>query len=184
MDTIVIARETDDIPRVVALDTPDDCHLCSRTDAATAGRTLAGLCRWWIDGPTREGWAGQTFIDGRRRPDRAASDAWFQLAVPSRPNPLPIFLIISQHWDGKQHPHYQLQVPSANLVKGVRGSAPGAAVEQLAGVADHRVQRLRAGERRSISLHAPLLPSDLDVVQEAISALVAGVCALDWAGRA
>lgn len=144
--------------------------------------TLAELCRWWLDPAQRAAWQVGTIIQGQLRPDRTANDALFRIVLPNREAPIPVFLVITQHWERKRHLHDQLFVPSVQeIMDSARGSDLVGEVTPLIETARAGVAELREGGRQGISLHKPLTTSELQTVQDVVSALVRGLAGLVWA---
>jgi hypothetical protein len=182
MDTVTVVREAAAIPDVLVLDGAAGCSLCRPEDTAAAHATLGGLCRWWLGPEQRDAWRADTLIECKRRPDGTACDAVFKVAAPGPPGLLPIFCVLSQHWEGKRLPHYQLQIPYLPAAAGAwRGTDAEPQIAALAAGADRGVEGLRQSHR-SISLHAPLGVTGEAVVREAIGGYVVGLRDLLWAG--
>lgn len=165
-------QDARDIPQLLALDEPSSCTLCRASDTTAARATLAELGTWWLDPAQRAFWKVNTLIRGKKRPAGTASDAVFKIIVPSRPMPLPAFLILTQHWEGKQHPHYQLQIPDRAELLSAAGTAAEPAVADLIDATDQRVAHLRVSGKQSISLHEPFGTMDMGCVKSALGDLV------------
>jgi hypothetical protein len=179
MEKMVTIESRSEVQALLVLDRADGCSLCQQADTVAALDALEALAAWWLSDTQRSLWRAQTLIEGRRG-EVGNCSASFKLLVPGRSTPLPVFLVICQHWQGKQLPHYQLQLPHGDLGKGIEGEGLRARVEALKEQCERETRVYREKGRKSIGLQEPWPLAEWVAVQESISRLVAGLRSLDW----
>jgi hypothetical protein len=182
MDPVGMFRNEADVPQLLALDEAARCHLCHSSATAAGHAVLRELAVWWLAQAQRDAWRVGTMVEGRRRPDRLGSDGIFNVEIPGRDTPVPVFIVITQHWPKKRLPHYQLSVP---FIRGLSLAAKSAnleaAVDHLIEAAGARMEPLRRDGLRNISLQRPLDAEDMELVRGVVSDLVRGLVQLAWA---
>ncbi len=177
MDDERVTDREEDIPGLLRLDPRSGCGLCRTGPAAAA--TVGALCRWWLNAG-RERWRVRTFLAYRTAPQKLGITFKFSLA--DRALPLPVFLALFQHW--KNHPHYQLYVPTPDLRVSREDRHLRERIEQLKRRCASSVDRLRCEGRQAISLHEPLPAGDVAAITDAVAELVHSLRGLSWGGGA
>jgi hypothetical protein len=177
MEKVVEVKAQKDVQALLALDEPGACTLCGPADTKAALGALEGLAVWWVSDTQRLLWQVQTLIEGRRG-DAGICSASFKIIVPDRPLPLPVALVLGQHWEGKRLPHYQLQVPHGDLGKGIEDAGLAARVAALKQSAERETAVYRAVGVKSIALQGPWPLAEWVALQDAVARIVVGLRAL------
>lgn len=163
----------DQFDKLAGLDRPHGCKVCDADDTNVAIENMRVLGEWWLSPAQRTAWNVETLIQGRQAPDRPSMDAVFKISTASRPEPIPIFLIICQHREGKKLPHYQLQAPTGDIKKSLRDLERE--ITPLYNQCDAATSHFSVKGQKSISLHERLISPELEVIQSSLSVFVVGI---------
>ena len=125
MEAILEIEKPGEVARLLSLDHPDGCWLCRAAVAASGRSQLSAFAQWWLSEDRRRDWGVGTLIEGRQRDDQKAMDAVFKIRLPRRATPVVVFYIIVQHLEGKNLPHYQLQISFSETAMGLAGEDVG-----------------------------------------------------------
>ena len=173
MNLILELRNQEQFSRLAQLDMPHSCHLCHVSDTRDGLENLRILSEWWLAGAQRESWGVSTLIQGRQEPARPSMDAVFKIVVPGRNTPIPILLVICQHYIAKNWPHYQLQIPTGDVLKSLKSQRQE--ILPLYNKCETVTRPYWVEDRKSISLHEPLSEPALPTILSSISTFVSGV---------
>ena len=177
----LIVRTPEQIGDLLALDRPQGCDLCHPGVTKVALRNLEILCQWWLSPELQERWKVGTVIQGNQSTIDDSDvplpnmDALFKVQFNASGPQYPIFLVINQHHPEKKYPHYQLQVPTGDFLKSIKGHRSEAELRKLYAACEKATKELSYKKLKSASLHDPLAQSDLNLINRALSSFVEAI---------
>lgn len=143
-------RTVDEFIAFVRTDPHAGCPDC-KSAFADAHHTAIAFGQWWLSDEQRAHWGVATHVvpnPGDKMPKIGLS---FRIETPTFPKGLPILLVLFQHW--KSDPHYQLQIPSPDMLLSIKDDTTRYQVEDVWNRYSRSADVFRSTGKKSISLH-------------------------------
>jgi hypothetical protein len=163
-------RTVDDLAAFIATDPRADCAGCRSAYAEAHANALA-FGDWWLSEAQRNHWGVGTHVVANPAKKEPKIGLSFRIETPAFPEGRPVALIVFQH--GKADPHYQMQIPSSDMVsQSIKDEAARDRIQDIWTRYSRDADVFRTPGVKSISMHRAFTDKTRDSIFAIASRLV------------